>query len=110
MKTTFAYQFFINKTFDSTRDYVPSDEGYVPGAHMKLAYVGYFDGFSINSVLETIFRKFNMDYPKDYVERSISVGDVVVLNGIAYECASVGWKRLDSFVPEIKNPAWSTRW
>jgi hypothetical protein len=110
MKTTFTYQFFINETLDITRDYVPSVEGYVPGAHMKLAYVGEIDGFSINIALETLFEKFNIDHPKDYTERSMSVGDVVVLNGVAYECASVGWKRLGSFVPEINNPAWTTRW
>ena len=33
--------------------------------------------------------------------RSLSVGDVLVIDGRAYGCASVGWTRIENFTPTL---------
>ena len=47
--------------------------------------------------LECLFGEFNTDHPADYTGRSLSVSDVVTINGVAYFCDSFGWKKLDTF-------------
>lgn len=47
--------------------------------------------------LEELFREFNIDHPADYTGRSLSVSDVVILDGVAYFCDDFGWKKLDTF-------------
>ena len=42
-------------------------------------------------VLDAIFRQLNVDHPEDYHRRSLSVGDVVILNGRPYRCNGDGW-------------------
>ena len=47
-------------------------------------------------VLEKLFVKFNTDIPEDYEGRSMSVSDIVYLEGIGdCFCDSIGWKKLD---------------
>jgi hypothetical protein len=45
--------------------------------------------------LEDVFRIFNIEHPKDYRARSLSVTDVVIINDEAYICAPTGWFRLE---------------
>lgn len=109
-----GYELYTNETVDPTRAYVGFD-GYVPGAHMQLSYSGQMHEDFVDPVkaLHQIFYMFNMQHPADYKAHSLSVGDVVVIieGGVrtAFACDMVGWKRLDSFDPATKNPAWSTR-
>ena len=42
-------------------------------------------------MLESIFRKFNHRYPSDFYGHSLSVSDVVNVDGINYYCDSYGW-------------------
>lgn len=53
--------------------------------------------FILNEYLEDLFREFNINEPEDYFGRCLSVSDVVVLNGTAYFCDSIGWKELKTF-------------
>jgi hypothetical protein len=49
----------------------------------------------IGYALEELFEKFNIDIPEDFTERSLSVSDIVVMDGIGtYFCDSIGWKRI----------------
>ena len=48
-------------------------------------------------MLEEIFEEFNIDIPNDFYGRSLSVSDVVTLNGTAYFCDGFGWKKLEDF-------------
>jgi hypothetical protein len=113
---TFQYRLYLNETIDITREYCSYD-GYVPGAHMKLAYAGEVtvaDGDGKRQyALESLFETFNINQPKDYKDRSLSVGDVVVLNDgtndIVYGCMGVGWERVAGWVPTTKNPNWIDR-
>jgi hypothetical protein len=55
------------------------------------------------AVLETLFRMFNIEHPADYAARSMSVSDIVVLDGISvYFCQMVGWEPVE--LSRIDNP------
>ena len=45
-------------------------------------------------ILSEIFRRFNIEHPSDYKNRSLSVGDMVSLGGHNYLCQPLGWKYL----------------
>ena len=42
-------------------------------------------------MLESIFEKFNLQHPYDFHGHSLSVSDVVNVDGINYYCDSYGW-------------------
>jgi YodL-like protein len=47
------------------------------------------------AVLETLFQIFNTDHPADFRQHSMSVGDIVVLDGARFWfCDSIGWVQL----------------
>lgn len=53
---------------------------------------------------EDAFYDFNMNYPDDYEGRSLSVSDIVVLDGAGYYCDSIGFVELpDSECPSASN-------
>jgi len=43
---------------------------------------------------ENAFYEFNTDLPKDFTGRSMSVSDIVAIDGNEYFCDSVGWKKV----------------
>lgn len=49
----------------------------------------------INTLLEMILEDFNVNHPKDFKGRSLSVSDIVQLNDNYYFCDRFGWKKLD---------------
>ena len=50
-----------------------------------------------SDTLEDIYYRFNMEIPLDFTGHSLSVSDVVVLNGKAFFVDSVGFVPLDNF-------------
>ena len=54
----------------------------------------YDDTASEEKILDNLFEQFNVAHPKNYHGRSMSVSDVVVLNGTMYYCDSFGWKKI----------------
>ena len=46
--------------------------------------------------LESIFEKFNLQHPSDFHGHSLSVSDVVVLDGVNYYCDSYGWVKTET--------------
>ena len=46
---------------------------------------------NILRTLESIFEKFNLRHPSDFNGHSLSVSDVVVLDGVSYYCDSYDW-------------------
>ena len=59
-------------------------------------YAGEIHGTDPVEILEKLFRKFNMNHPADYTGRSLSVSDLVVLEGIGtYFCDSFCWVRVN---------------
>ncbi len=57
-------------------------------------YEGEIDGETPEQALEKLFYIFNMQYPKDFRGHSLSVSDVVELDGVNYYCDNLGWKKL----------------
>lgn len=49
-------------------------------------------------ILEELFEEFNMNRPSDFDGHSMSVSDVVTVDGIAYFCDSIGWKELGAWM------------
>ena len=45
--------------------------------------------------LEDIFRVFNIAFPEDYKGRSLSVSDIVEIDGDKYYVDSIGFKKFD---------------
>ncbi len=75
-----------------------------PGDETYLAVHYAADGADDHAILEHAFERFNIGDPatdeivglyRDAGHRSLSVGDVVVIDGRAYTCASCGWDRID---------------
>ena len=52
----------------------------------------------VHRVLEQLFEKFNIDHPYDYEGRSLSVSDVVELDGTTYYVDSFGFEELSEDV------------
>lgn len=52
---------------------------------------------SVMATLEELFRIFNMARPSDFKGHSLSVSDVVYLDGKYYYCDAFGYKELTNF-------------
>ena len=54
--------------------------------------------------LEDLFERFNLTHPEGYKDRSLSIGDLVLLEldgrGYIFACDPTGWRFIDSGVPE----------
>ena len=46
------------------------------------------------TALDTLFRIFNVCHPEDFHGHSMSVSDVVYLDGVKYYCDSFGWVKI----------------
>ena len=57
-------------------------------------YEKVYEGDNLEN-LEDIFFHFNMRRPTDFRGHSLSVSDIVVLNGEKFYCDRIGWKKLD---------------
>ncbi|WP_312104050.1 DUF3846 domain-containing protein [Pygmaiobacter massiliensis] len=68
-------------------------------------YNKVYEGEVACANLEDVYQMFNLDHPADYRGRSLSVSDVVEVNGAAgiesgfYFCDSIGFQKVD-FEPE----------
>lgn len=65
----------------------------------------YSDTLAPGTTLDELFRQFNVDPPKDFTGRSLSVSDVVVLHqggkDTAYYCDLAGWQEVPEFLNEL---------
>lgn len=113
--TTFRYKFFVNETFDPTREYERFVHGYKPGAVLELAYSGEIEAESEAEALSNLFEMFNIAHPSDYRNRSMSVGDVVSLypkmaregETKYFSCDNRGWGSVASPWLTPTNPSWT---
>ena len=53
-----------------------------------------FDGEVEGSDIEDVFFLFNVNHPEGYTGRSMSVSDIVEINGTYYFCDAFGFKKL----------------
>ena len=67
----------------------------------KLCYKKVYEGeiespLSILDALDGLFRKFNLHHPNDFHGHSLSVSDVVILDGRMYYCDNDGWVDIET--------------
>ena len=56
----------------------------------------------LSATLNSIYEKFNIDIPGDFKGHSLSVSDIVVLDKSPYFVDSIGFKKVQKFLPEQK--------
>ena len=67
-----------------------------------VVYEGEICGNNYYEILDELYEIFNLYHPKDFKGRSLSVSDVVVLNGINWYCDSFGWVNIDEKLKSTK--------
>lgn len=60
----------------------------------EVVYEGKLDYPEMPNALEELFEIFNIRRPEDFEGHSMSVSDIVEIDGDNYYCDSVGWKKL----------------
>ena len=74
-------------------DRVISKYGKVEKSNYKKVYECEIDV----SNADEVFEKFNLNIPADFTGHSLSVSDVIVLDGNAYYCDRFGWQVVINF-------------
>ena len=60
----------------------------------EVVYEGELDYPEMPNALEELFEIFNVKRPKDFERRSMSISDIVEIDGKNYYCDFVGWVEL----------------
>ena len=60
----------------------------------KVVYEGELECSEISEAVEELFEIFNIRHPEDFKGRSMSVSDIVEVDGENYYCDAAGWKKL----------------
>ena len=60
----------------------------------EVVYEGELECSEISEALEELFEIFNIRHPEDFKGRSLSVSDIVEVDGENYYCDAAGWKKL----------------
>lgn len=65
----------------------------------KKVYEGEIEPGEVAKVLDTLFTKFNMSHPNEFTGHSLSVSDVIILDGVMYYCDSYRWINIKTGKP-----------
>ena len=60
----------------------------------EVVYEGELDYLEMPDALEERFKIFNIKRPKDFEGRSMSISDIVEVDGKNYYCDDIGWVEL----------------
>ena len=60
----------------------------------EVAYEGELDCPEVSNTPEELFKIFNIKIPEDFKGRSMSISDIVEIDGKNYYCDMIGWKEL----------------
>ena len=60
----------------------------------EVVYAGELDYLEMPDALEELFKIFNIKRPKDFEGRSMSISDIVEVDGKNYYCDDIGWVEL----------------
>ena len=60
----------------------------------EVVYEGELDYPEMPNALEELFEIFNIKIPEDFKGRSMSISDIVEIDGKNYYCDFVGWEEL----------------
>ena len=69
----------------------------VHSEYYKKTYEGDLETISTNpiDILEELFELLNINHPADYKGHSLSVSDIILLNGKYYYCDAHGWEEIE---------------
>ena len=67
----------------------------VKASNYKEVYTGEIEGDDVDEVLEELFTIFNIKRPEDFHGHSMSVSDIVKIDGKHWYCDSIGWKEVE---------------
>lgn len=86
----------VNKLFQSYASIV-NEFGGVKLSDYKKVYNCNHATMESNTmaILDEIFTRFNVEQPKNYKGRSISVSDIIVLDGVMYYVDKIGFQKID---------------
>jgi len=59
-----------------------------------VVYEGEIEGTDVDKILDQLFVTFNVNHPEDFRGHSLSVSDIVELDGVNYYCDDIGWEKL----------------
>lgn len=67
---------------------------------MKVAWRGTIpaDPTDTGPTAEVLFEIFNIRHPEGYHDRSLSVGDIVIIGEVAWACESLGWRQVKGHI------------
>lgn len=75
--------------------FLPYDEEKFDIGNYRVVYEGEVESENCEiAILDYLYDKFNVEHPEEYRGHSLSVSDVVVLDGVAYYCEDFGWRRI----------------
>ena len=71
-------------------------------SYYEVVYQGSIevDTTNINEILDILFAKFNVNQPRDFVGRNLSVSDLIEIDGKTYYCNFHGWKDITNLIKE----------
>jgi hypothetical protein len=100
------YQIWSNIAYGRADRFI---DGYHAADKMLMSWEGEVHpnlrSLSVHAILESVFMAFNADdRPNGKIAHSLSMGDVVVLDGAAYKVSMVGFVKLAEFTPWIDGP------
>jgi hypothetical protein len=92
------YRFYLNQQQDAEGRLI-GFLGYSQGHALELVHSGQIEADSPRTACEMLFELFNIHHPRDYRNRSMSVGDVVVIETETvntFACDWVGFKTIEN--------------
>lgn len=60
----------------------------------EVVYEGELNYLEMPNALEELFKIFNIKIPEDFKGHSMSISDIVEIDGKNYYCDMIGWKEL----------------
>lgn len=72
-------------------------------ANYELAYEGEIES-KPKEVLEDLYRKFNVNHPSDFKGVSMSVSDIIEIDGKYHYCDSIGFQEVNAWLKGVKSP------
>ena len=64
----------------------------------ELKYEGEIEVEDVYKTLEDLFRIFNVERPSDFRGHSLSISDIVEIDGKYYYCDNVGWTEITKYI------------
>lgn len=91
-----TFEIHLNRSPDLFRRF-GDDGGFQIGDPLEFVHGGaVVTDESEAALLDAIFELYNTCHPPDYQERSLSVGDVVKIEGRFFACQAIGWTRISN--------------